>query len=251
MALIGILILNSCEESVQGCLDLRAGNYDVRAVSSCEDCCVYPIISLDVDFVDQDTVSFSFGTKYELGDDSISITDFFLAFSEFEFYENGTQYQALDSLPEMPELKDDYLFIEDNSSRKSIGESKFLITLDSVSMRIGYDIASIRRLGDPSTITDDTKLSTMLGRLYVDTTETYLQAKMSLEIGDSLRLLDFQEIPKPRLGFPEMQELSVGEAWSVELKMNMLKLLEGIKAADTNEELQDKISNNISAATFR
>ncbi len=249
--ILASIIFSSCEESVDGCLDRRAGNFDVTAVTGCDDCCVFPIVSLDVNFVDQDTVSFSFNTKYEIGDDSVIVTDFILGFSEFYFYSGTEVYRTLDTVPEMQEIKDDFIAIEDASSKKSIGEAKFLVNLDSVSMRLGYDELQVRRIGDPEIITDGTKLSTMLGRLYVDSTDTYLQAKMALEIGDSTRLLDFATIDNPILGFPEAQELIIGQAWSIDFNMDMTKVLQGIRETDTNEELLAKISNNISAAAFK
>ena len=49
LALFGLLFLSACYQKREGCLDIRAVNYDVRADISCADCCTYPRLSIKLE----------------------------------------------------------------------------------------------------------------------------------------------------------------------------------------------------------
>lgn len=42
------ILLTGCYEHPEGCMDVRAGNYDVKADNACENCCKYPALNLTV-----------------------------------------------------------------------------------------------------------------------------------------------------------------------------------------------------------
>lgn len=55
IGLIFIVLLSSCYENVEGCLDPNSSNYDVTSDIACDDCCTYPTLSINVGIFNADT----------------------------------------------------------------------------------------------------------------------------------------------------------------------------------------------------
>lgn len=83
--LVGILwvtILYSCYEEQEGCLDVLASNYDVKADNPCKDCCRYPSLILAIahlykgeSFTAEDTLTNDLDQQFKLLDFSYIVSD--------------------------------------------------------------------------------------------------------------------------------------------------------------------------------
>jgi len=109
---------SSCYESVEGCLDSNATNFDVYADDNC--CCTYP--TLNVNIIKQvngeqftttgllaDTFTNALNQKYQIIEQSFYISNMVLT------YDDGTTSQVLDTLERpIPQDSDTDVVIEDN-----------------------------------------------------------------------------------------------------------------------------------------
>jgi hypothetical protein len=89
---------SACFETTEGCLDIRAANYDVTADDACPDCCTFPVIDINPTYI-WDTLSFSLNTKYPLsGDDSIIVRSAHQIISQFDIVSTqSVSYQSIDT----------------------------------------------------------------------------------------------------------------------------------------------------------
>ena len=246
-----ILLILACEENEDGCLDLRAANFNVNAVTSCDSCCVFPQARLDIDLI-FDTLSFNFGTAYPInqGVDTIRMTAFRLPFSDFVFSNSTTSYQALDTMLNVrPTNKDDFLIIE-STSIEPIGFTDFVDVIEAVDFIVGYDRPRLEGLQPFIELHPTIRALEVINRFYVDTTDTYFMAELSVEIGDSLRRLQVSMIQNQslRIDYEEPIELSLGLPWNVPVNLDVNVMLDGIKPEQTNELMAATIGDNISAA---
>ena len=46
LSILMAVLLSACYEPTEGCLDVRATNFDLDADEGCADCCTYPELSL-------------------------------------------------------------------------------------------------------------------------------------------------------------------------------------------------------------
>ena len=84
-----ILLFQSCNTRIEGCLDINAKNFDLDAEKACDDCCEYPPIFLslspkwnDQNFATQDTL-------FDINGDSFKIVDLKYILSSISW--NGTE----------------------------------------------------------------------------------------------------------------------------------------------------------------
>jgi len=68
-----ILILASCYEKQEGCLDFRARNYDFGADEPCSECCTYPSMKLSVAHEWGDTSLMTDSVYFTLSNQAIKI----------------------------------------------------------------------------------------------------------------------------------------------------------------------------------
>jgi len=149
MMLVGLLLL-SCSKPEEGCLDIRATNFDATADESC--CCTYPVLRLLLShaagsvFHSPDSVYVNdAGQSYR-----IMGVDYFL--SDVALLVEGTGWvRVSDSLTVTLEdgsiltVDDDILHVSRNQSSYSVGTLLTEGVIDSISFRIGLipDLVSV------------------------------------------------------------------------------------------------------------
>lgn len=85
-----VLLLSACYEPTEGCLDVRASNFDLDADGPCADCCTFPTLSLRFDNVwsyADTTVSFRLDTFY------LDVQDHPFLFERIRFYWSNLRLQ--------------------------------------------------------------------------------------------------------------------------------------------------------------
>ena len=79
--LMGMMLITSCYEPVEGCLDTDARNYNVNADDACNDCCTLPEFDLLISYL-LNGESYSFGNDTIVGSNSsFVLNDFHLILS--------------------------------------------------------------------------------------------------------------------------------------------------------------------------
>jgi len=248
LVIFPLAILFSCENSDPGCLDLLAENYDVFAVSECDSCCVFPDANINLAF-EYDTIeNFTFNTLYPYeGTDSILISNFQLPIHQFTFYSDGSAYKIIDTIRgQVPRIYDDYILKEKSSANIVIGQTNFVAEIDSVSFSIGLEESGTLALRPYENVEQQSKFIAVVDEMYVDSIPQLFQARIELEIADSLRKLELHAIASPQLGFSISESLSPGVSWTIPLDIDLRMAIDGIKAEDSNEVMSTTISNNIS-----
>lgn len=249
MVVTGYMVFVSCDSREPGCLNIESENYDVNAVSECDSCCVFPLTTLSVGF-EYDTFDFSFIDTFPYqGMDSVRISYLQLPFSEFLFIDGAQAYTMSDSIRgEVPKVVDDFLVIESTNRSEPIGRSAFATRLDSMAFRLGMDPEVTLGLKPFEDVSVASQFIATIEDMYVDSSETLVQARLSLSFGDSVRQLEIMEIIDPVVVLPLDFDIEPGFPWSVGINVDMRTLIEGISPSDTNEMMAATIGQNLSAA---
>ena len=238
-----VTILLSCEESVDGCLDIRATNFDVAAVTACDSCCTLPTGSLDLVFK-FDTLNLSFNTDYPLGVDTIQLNSIELPFSQFRLLRLGAEFNFIDSILRFsPRMRDDYILVE--RVAQSIGHTDFVTLIDSIECRVGIDVDEINQLRPFIDVSSGNNVNLLIANLYDDALDSFIQARMEVQIADSIRAIEIQSIANPTIAFADTVDIVQGQNWTIDWELDVKKMLDGISPENTNEEIGEIISQNL------
>lgn len=97
LAIVAVIVLNSCTTREQGCLDIYASNFDLSAEKDCDDCCLYPALNVSLSQVWHDT---SFNIQFPVLDmdgDSFRIIDLKYFLSAWRLYGTNEERYSVDS----------------------------------------------------------------------------------------------------------------------------------------------------------
>jgi len=254
--IIVLASLISCEQAEEGCLNINAENFNVNAVSSCDSCCVLPQVNFKLFFtIDTNGVegSFAFNRDYLLENgDTFQINSLQLSFSDFVFKTAGAGVEVEDSIMNLlPRAKDDYIVIENSASIRPIGRLDFVPSVDSIEFELGFDDNFVEAFQPFENIATNSQLFALSQELYVDTTDILYEARFNIELEDSIRLIEIEEIENPRVTFSYDLDLLRGISFTAEFDLNIDSLITGIKATDTNEMIVETIRSNLSNSISR
>jgi len=249
--LLVLVALGSCDSREEGCLDTLSTNFDVDAVAECDSCCVYPTVSLSLNY-DYDTIeNFVFRTLYPyVGEDSIRIVSLQLPFSEIIYYSEGQAIHVIDTIRgQSSRIYDDFLVITQSQRTNDFGSTITVGPVDSINLRMGLDENFALGLRPYEDVEINSRFIEVIEDMYVDSISTLFQARIAVEIGDSLRSLEIKEIVEPELSLQvEDTSLLPGIPWTIGLTMDLRVLIDGISKEDTNEMMEKTIAQNISAS---
>lgn len=167
----GLLVVFSCAKPTEGCLDIRATNFNAAADENC--CCTYPLVKLTISHA-ADSFFQSPDSLYsnDLGQDYRLISArFFL--SDFIFYmRDGGAVEVADTIlltqsdGSMAWVKDDVIQIQRSLSSYTIGTIVTSGIMDSISFQIGLLPAMMDKI--PADFPSNHPLKTPLSGLYVE-----------------------------------------------------------------------------------
>lgn len=149
-----LLVLNSCYENIEGCLDIQASNFDLDADVACENCCSYP--ELRVRFLHQvkdnllDTFyTFSLNTPYAFtAEDTFSVENIRFYLSDFRLkLEDGSLLGVEDtitiSIPNATDttqqvVEDNFVFVNRSApSTSDIGVIRDAVECTGIQFNLG------------------------------------------------------------------------------------------------------------------
>lgn len=186
-----IFIILSCRQDEEGCLDLAANNLDITTDIDCENCCVYPDISLLLfHFYDTlDSIAFSKDSIYSNEfTDSLKISSWSFYFSDLHVEDvSGNIHQVVDSisLPFSSDtflLADDFILSTESSSRATFGEYRSVATIREIRFKVGLSSSILNQ--EPLEFSNSHALNFSTALLSDDS--TYIAQRFSVISGDKL-----------------------------------------------------------------
>lgn len=256
----------SCFEPTEGCLDIRATNYQVDADDPCGDCCTFPRLTLQVqhqvDLPSDTTLNFKYETFYP---SSVDPTDSFVV-DRARFFisnlklvrEDGEEVGVLDTM-EIEAPTGTELTIEDSFAKlgRDIFQDRVLGTLitdgtfTAVKMTLGLEEFLLQT--DPASVPTGHPLDITGDTLNYDAATGYLPYLLifrndTTTVSDSLeiRIFEPEEISVP-LANPF--ELDQGFDITLTLKVNYMAWFEGVDFQnDALETIRSKVRDNLKNA---
>jgi hypothetical protein len=235
-------LITSCYESVDGCLDPEATNYDVNADNECEDCCNLPTFSILMSYL-VDGESYIQGDSFRISQQGLMIEDFHFFVSDIKLID-----------PEGNEIgyEDDFLIYDQTGSGETITEdfkyfasNQFRGTLENVRYsgfvnEIRFNIGLSERINnyDKDSLEVNTDLSKVPDSIYVSIQDGY--EFYALHIRDTLdnfiELRETNAYPLPEI-IVILDDVEIRRGFNDELNLfiDFGLLFEGIKLSEMNE----------------
>ena len=263
-----IFLLQSCYEAKEGCLDIKASNFDFDADIDCcieeECCCIYPSLTLDVvhklykDSLD----NFNLGMQYDwpIGNGLFIIENIRFYLSKFELH-GSTSLHIEDSINmdiqnqdgSIGEItvEDNFVLVQPGVFSYTIGEIQNTGSFDSLSMQYGVYAPANNAL--PESLPNGHALSVKEPIMQINAFQGYINCQVVLKkdtfdttTNDTLNLFSTEQIPFDLIP-PQIVDNGLNK--TIKLRINYLEWFQGIDfALDNNDELIAKMSNNLASS---
>ena len=251
-----ILIFQNCLQPTEGCLDVKATNFDVTASKDCDkNCtCTYPSLIIATNYV-IGTSSFNFNTTYvnDVGE-SFRIVSAQMYLSDFQLVnDKNVAIRTIDSVTltratDSIKVLNNYALVGKNVGFDfTIGTFNSADKFTKIKFRVGLDDVAAKTI--PSKMPLTHPLSIKADSMYITSQNQYIFNKFVIAKGvnfkDTLRL----NITTPKdLEFVKALSFPLGFNASIPLTINYLQFFNGVNfSADTNL-IKQKIVNNTSSA---
>lgn len=251
-----IIFFQNCLEPTEGCLDVKATNFDVTAGKDCDKSCscTYPSLIISTNYV-SGTSNFNYNTTYknDIGD-SFRIVSAQMYLSDFQLINDKNQsIRTLDSVSltratDTIKVLNNYALVG-----KSVGFDFTIGTFNSadnftkIKFRVGLDDVALKTI--PSKMPTTHPLSTKTDSMYISSQSQYIFNKFVIAKGvnfiDTLRL----NITMPKdLEFVKALSFPLGFNASIPLTINYLQFFKGVNFSDDVNKIKEKIVDNTSSA---
>ena len=256
---IGIVLLglSACFEPKEGCLDVRATNYDVAADKDCSDCCEYPELVLEVVHAAGDT-SLRYSDPYTLdGLHFFKLARVRFYLSDVQLKRPGQSVGVSDTLqlvlgmePNRFEqtITDNFALIQRNQFTYSLGDFRETGFFDSIAFKVGIDLPV--NTADPADLPSGHPLAPLTDSMHWSLDSGYIYNQVLLQ-KDTFPMTDTTYLSVGlidnlvEVSLPIGQTIRLGFDVTIPLRIDYLKWLEGIDfVADSDEEMIRKIVNN-------
>ena len=140
-----IILLASCYEKQEGCLDFRAKNYDFSADKPCSDCCTYPSMRLGVSHEWGDTTLMSDSIYYNLANQPIRILNAQFYLHQVSLTDNGQKVSVVEKLSVtdlagfVSEISAANAFVQSARFNYTLGSFEEAQTYDGLDFKLGID----------------------------------------------------------------------------------------------------------------
>lgn len=233
---LSVMLLHSCYEREEGCLDLLAKDYTISSDDACDECCTYPEIQFRLSHMVGDTswtrdtvLVNTFGQSYQIRDAVILISNLVM---DIGGVDEGIIEKANYESPsgEFVELNDDHQFFRPVTSLLNIGSIRENGEVNFVSFDVGVPHNYIAINEESPLYNYDT--------LYTD--EGYYDISLYLKIGDSLQI---DKIVRMELNTASSQILLplvdvnkiIRTDFGLQLSIDYEKLLENVMIEETQD----------------
>lgn len=140
-----VVLLASCYEKQEGCLDFRAEDYDFSADIECEDCCTYPDLKLGVTHYWGDTTLMTDSVYTNSVDQSIKILNAQFYLTEVVLLDDGEEttvpetLEVVDSSGTSEEISAAFAFVRNTRFTYILGTFEEAQVYDGISFKFGVD----------------------------------------------------------------------------------------------------------------
>jgi hypothetical protein len=246
------LFFQNCEETNEVCQDIRATNYDAAGRKACKNCCTFPQLVIEtVPFVG-DSFFVPNKTFYTTNRDSFRIDSTFVYLSDFQlFTSDGKRYTTSDTINLF--RANDTLRILNSFADVIYGRFQNAIgtfadvgkTYTKIRFKIGLNDTA--RLADPTKMSPPHPLSRRADSLNLTTQKAFIFNRLKIRKGAGFR--DSVEIrvlsPAKTLELTMNVKTTEGVNAVIPLRINYLRLFEGVNFSDPANLFQQKVVNNL------
>lgn len=248
----------SCYEHTEGCRDINALNYDVKADDDClKECCSYPEIEIQM-FLVNGTETIDTNKYFPLDNgDSIRIKNMRMFFSDFSFtdiagekilvYKDLLTGKRLNNSVEYQIQNFTVLKFKPESSIYNIGVCKNFTRASQLSFNFG--IANEINHSVTDKLTSSSPLYNGADSMYIDESNGYYFMKMSIQSKkDPSSIREFAIASDNNLRQLKIYsdfDLSDRKKHIVKLNIDLKKLFKGINKDDQESVSANKIAENI------
>ncbi|WP_235296346.1 MbnP family protein [Portibacter marinus] len=226
----------SCYEKQEGCLDIRARNYDFTADEPCEDCCTFPNMQLRVTHTWGDTtlIRDSVYTN-ELGQ-KLKILKAEFLLSDISLLLDNEAYTVIDSV-EVIDVNGSIIARADNFAH--VRSDRFNYTIGSFDKAQDFTAISFvfgvnGRFTNNDLVEDNT--------MFNDTTLTYTNFKMQYEFNDdTLNYTLRSPVNTVDLIIPGNFNLPIGTDFTIQIFVDYQKLLNDINVLELGQASTDQL----------
>jgi hypothetical protein len=236
-----IIIMASCGADEEGCLDIQGTNFDVSSDIACSDCCTFPTLSMRINHVKDDSLTFSLDEAYLDANNTpfvVNSVQFYV--SELELVRsNGETATISDEITvtlndnSAIDLTDNVeLYIKNigTYTEEDFGEVKVTGTFTKIRFYVGLNNPTNQVL--PASVTSEHPLAAQTESMYWNTTDGYIFNKIGVQTDTADATITTYEIGTDgnqvlvELDYP----LNISSGFDVDLNVNLDygKLLEGI-----------------------
>lgn len=251
-----ILLVASCNTKEEGCLDIRATNFDFDADKACDECCTYPKLFFRVSHIWDDSTAFRQNQIYtRAGVDTFKLVDIDYAFSAFLLSDTEGVQETVEETTDIwcdengsineKEIVDDVIVINLTNLTYEIGtfrrDEMFTIGEMTIGIPPSYDcaIADSLESSDPlsaqSVIFQDEEMERVFGRVVLQK-DTATQVLDTLYIPNAGVQFNFDLNKEFKTGKPDTIYCTINyQQWFSEIDLTQ----------DENDQIIQQMSANI------
>ena len=247
---LSIILLDSCVESTDGCLDTFSSNYSLLADKECDDCCTYPNLNFTTKYLYGIDTDIDSSLYYQNNSNSyFKLRSFYLVLSEFVLHGDEGDYN-IKSKTDGKEIIDDLLGIKFKNGTNSPGGIAVEDSIRSVDFKLGLPTG----LDEPDNPDKDYGVIELLSdSLYVDVnTNKFYKMIIDLEVDSMDQSLVSLEFPNLDMTLKSdvVAGTTRGNRMTIQLSIDFMRLFNGIDFQEANVEeiAKSLIMENIAGA---
>ncbi|NNF34664.1 MAG: hypothetical protein HKN68_11170 [Saprospiraceae bacterium] len=235
-------LITSCYESVDGCLDPEATNYDVNADNDCDDCCILPSFNILMSYL-VDGESYIDGNSFRVSQQGLMIEDFHFFISDISLIDpdgNEVDYEdeflIYDQSQSGENITEDFKYFASNQFRGTLENIRYSGFINEIRFNIGLT----ERINsyDKDSLEVNTELSKAPDSVYVSIQEGYefysFQIRDTIENSIEIRETDAYPLPEINVILDDV-EIRRGFNDELNLFIDFGLLFDGINLREMNE----------------
>jgi hypothetical protein len=248
-----LFLFNNCQEKTEGCLDIRATNFDVTSGKACKDCCTFPYLQLQVQHL-VDTNILKLPYKFKIGNDSIELIQVQFYTSNFKIFKSTNEVATVfDSIllfrqTDTLRVPNNFALIsKGNGFDYRIGQFNSVGTYSKLNFKMGLDDIANKTI--PLKMPASSPLSIRQDTMYIDNQKKYIFNKIVFARGTNLKDTVSLYITQAKdIEINNIKNLTFKDGFDavIPLKINYLRFFDDVKITEQNNIIMDKIVNNYS-----